>query len=103
MGVDVSGWPNPDKPGYPLDPDTDGWHWLANSKDVPWPMFWTAEKCSWSNSHDVPMATIIHAKYLGPALTPAEVDDVVHMIGEAAAQAMNAIMASLQTEGETKH
>jgi hypothetical protein len=51
----------------------------------------------------VSLETMSNAKYLGPALTPAEVEDMVMMLGEAAAQAMNAIMASLQTEGETKH
>ena len=108
MGVDVNGWPNPDKPGYPVDPETDGWHWLANGKDVPWPLFWSAEKCSWSTSpwsniQSIPVSVIMHAKYLGPALMPAEVEELVETIGEAAAQAMNAILSAIQTEGETKH
>lgn len=105
MGVDVSGWPNPDKPGYPVDPETDGWHWLANSKDLPCPWLWCAETCEWGHAQGdfISSEFMSNAKYLGLALTPAEVDDVVHMIGEAAAQAMNAIIASFQTEGETKH
>jgi hypothetical protein len=45
----------------------------------------------------------MHAKYLGPALMPAEVEELVETIGEAAAQAMNAILSAIQTEGETKH
>jgi hypothetical protein len=44
-----------------------------------------------------------NAKYLGPALTPAEVENMVMMLGDAAAHAVNEILAAVQTEGETKH
>jgi hypothetical protein len=52
---------------------------------------------------DVDADHMKRAKYHGPVLTPAEVEDIVHMIGSAAAQAMNEILAAVQTEGETKH
>jgi hypothetical protein len=99
----MSGWPNPEKPGYPDDPETDGWHWLANGKDVPWPLFWSAEKCSWSNSQSIPVSVIMHAKYLGPALMPAEVEELVQTIGRAAGLALNTILDAIQSEGETRH
>jgi hypothetical protein len=74
------------------------WKWLASTEIEP--------KCAWGNG-DGRELTVDGAgrnwTYLGHALTPAEVEDLVHMIGEAAAQAMNAIIASFQTEGETKH
>ena len=111
MGVDVSGWPDSDKPGYPLDPETDGWHWLQRGSRAPMPCKWSAPTkikpdFAWGNDGGIEF-TIDCAghdwTYLGPALTPAEVEDVVHMIGMAAAEAMNRILADMQTEGETKH
>ena len=104
MGVDVNGWPNPDKLGYPLNPEIDGWHWLQNTKDNLWPWKWYAKTCMWGfPDPDVDADHMKRAKYHGPALTPAEVAEVVETIEEAAAQAMNAILTAIQTEGETKH
>jgi hypothetical protein len=101
----MNGWPNPDKPGYPVDPETDGWHWLANSRNLPCPWMWIAETREWGHAQGDMISSeyMSNAKYLGPALTPAEVEDMVMMLGEAAAQAMNEILAAIQTEGETKH
>jgi hypothetical protein len=100
----MNGWPDKDKFGYPIDPEIDGWHWLANAKDVPWPWLWSAKNFTWTcGNQQIVSNTMSDLKYLGPALTPAEVGDVVHMIVEAAAQEMNAIISSFQTEGETKH
>ena len=102
----MNGWPNPDKPGYPVDPETDGWHWLENAKGVPWPWIWCAKDHEWENGEFVmtPEVLALH-KYLGPALTPAEVVDVVDAIGEAAAEAMTAILNAItqDSDGETKH
>jgi hypothetical protein len=105
VGVDVNGWPDSDKPGYPLDPETDGWHWLANSRNLPCPWMWFAETCEWGHAQGdmVSLETMSNAKYLGPALTPAEVEDMVMMLGEAAAHAVNELLAATQTDGETKH
>jgi hypothetical protein len=102
----MNNWPNPDKPGYPVDPETEGWHWLANAKDMPWPWFWFAEDCQWETGEFVMTPEVLaRYKYLGPALTPAEVADVVDAIGEAAAEAMTAILNAItqDSDGETKH
>ena len=102
----MSNWPDPDKPGYPVDPETDGWHWLANSRNLPCPWMWFAETREWGHAQGDMISSeyMSNAKYLGPALTPAEVAEIVQSVGDAAAEAMNVIFAAMQAdEGETKH
>ena len=102
----MSSWPDPDKPGYPVDPETNGWHWLENSKKLACPWMWFADLQEWGHVEGdlISSEFMSNAKYLGPALTPAEVEDIVHTIGMAAAEAMNKILAAIQiAEGETKH
>jgi hypothetical protein len=102
----MNNWPNPDKLGHPVDPETDGWHWLENAKGVPWPWIWCAKDHEWENGEFVMTPEVLaRYKYLGPALTPAEVADVVDAIGEAAAEAMTAILNAVTqiNDGETKH
>ena len=102
----MNNWPNPDKPGYPVDPETNGWHWLENAKGVPWPWIWCAKDHEWENGEFVMTPEVLVSfKYLGPALTPAEVADVVDAIGEAAAEAMTAILNAVTqiNDGEIKH
>jgi hypothetical protein len=103
----MNGWPDKDKPGFPVDPETDGWHWLSNSMDMPCPWRWFSKERTWGHvaQDDLPAEFMSKAKYLGPALTPAEVADVVEAIGEAAAEAMTAMLNGFtqDSDGETKH
>jgi hypothetical protein len=74
-----NGWP--DKPGVPLNPERDGWHWLVCPlKHDVFPRFWRAageaQNCRWTakwlysrNDWNPKKCT-----YLGPALTPAELE-----------------------------
>lgn len=40
-------WPNPERPGVPLLPERDGWHWLSNRPDeIPFPAEWSHEDYS---------------------------------------------------------
>lgn len=77
----MSGWPAPDKSGYPANPEQNGWHWIQTSGGTePWYWLkdqgddgdfgWEAYDGIWS------AANIAHSKaiYLGPCLTPSEVD-----------------------------
>ena len=71
----MNGWPNPDKPGYPVDPETDGWHWLfdpENSKS--YPEIWVAEMQAWAvgDAWTPRMVTEMGLHYQGLVLTPAE-------------------------------
>jgi hypothetical protein len=67
-----NGWP--EKPGVPLNPERDGWHWLVKGD------FYTA--ALWHRGHFTFLFTKIWPEelsqldmtYIGPALTPAEVD-----------------------------
>jgi hypothetical protein len=70
-----NGWPDPSKPGVPLNPERDGWHWVETSlgpgppKTVPRP--W---KAGAGGGWDMTRAWAIRwYRYLGPCLTPAEV------------------------------
>ena len=72
----MSGWPDPEKPGVPLNPERDGWHWLTDpDSDAPHPLMWVADLGAWAVG-DVwtpRMVAEMGLHYLGPCLTPAEV------------------------------
>lgn len=34
MASDANGWPDPARPGYPANPERDGWHWLKRPEDL---------------------------------------------------------------------
>ena len=77
--TDNNGWPG--KPGVPLNQERDGWHWLKtpDENDVPyewrgsgecergrWPAYWVpVDADDWQPAE---------CTYLGPCLTPAEVE-----------------------------
>lgn len=76
--IKIGGWPDPQRPGVPLHPERDGWHWLLGSLEAhPRPHLWLAEDggtpCWWRPGHEVSAATMRHAAiYLGPCHTPSE-------------------------------
>lgn len=72
-------WPNPDKPGVPLNPERDGWHWLCtpDGDDVPyewrvagecergrWPSYWVNDDDGWKGEDCI---------YIAPCIPPAEI------------------------------
>jgi hypothetical protein len=73
----MSGWPDPDKPGMPTNPEQDGYHWLFNpDDDRPHPVIWVADLGAWAVG-DVwtpRMVAEMGLHYQGPCLKPAEVD-----------------------------
>ena len=73
----MSGWPDPDKPGVPLNPEQDGRHWLfdpENSKS--YPEIWVAEMQAWAvgDAWTPRMVTEMGLHYQGLVLTPPEAD-----------------------------
>lgn len=78
-------WPNPERPGEPLNPDVDGWHWC------PEPVFWFARIKAWqTHVEGLGFAWISSAtaetkgwSYVGPCHTPAEIssmqDEIVRL------------------------
>jgi hypothetical protein len=91
-----NGWPDPSKPGVPLHPERDGWHWLARNADDAWPFYWVSgTESGWCaedgcnvDCADTEPEFMAHywPRYLGPCHTPAE----VAAREAAAAQAMEA-------------
>jgi hypothetical protein len=70
MGEAMSGWPDHEKPGVPLHPDVDGFHWLGNAAFV-----WVAKCGNWGlNGVGFPPEFFANTFYHGPCLTPAETD-----------------------------
>jgi len=69
--IDNNGWP--DKPGVPMNPERDGPHWLGDpDSDRAFAVDWSAA-IGWLSmfTQDTIAA---YMRYLGPCLTPAEVD-----------------------------
>ena len=73
----MSDWPDPNKPGMPLNPERDGIHWLFNpDNDKPHPVIWVADLGTWAVG-DVwtpRMVAEMGLHYQGPVLMPAETD-----------------------------
>jgi hypothetical protein len=73
----MSGWPDPDKPGYPENYEVDGFHWLFDPETKKsFPEIWVAEIGAWAvgDAWTPRMVAEIDLHYQGPVLTPAEVD-----------------------------
>lgn len=70
-----NGWPG--KPGVPLNPERDGMHWLHCPDDKqPTIALWDAEYAAWfiDGMYRTEVVVDILYRYLGPCLTPAEVE-----------------------------
>jgi len=89
-----NGWPG--EPGVPLNPERDGWHWLSamyygDPIGPPIACFWYAEHQSWPRLQDKPGNQPVSRGfcYLGPCLTPAEVESHKHAAVIAYANLLN--------------
>lgn len=68
----MTDWPDPARPGYPLNPERDGLHWVAGTK---FPTQWLADEQAWESFATGRLfqpAAWAHYPYLGPCLTPDE-------------------------------
>jgi hypothetical protein len=80
-------WPNPEKPGVPLNPEKNGWHWLKESGDDPAPYYWCPGFNNWhlrggddyGGGWQTPEFTSGYYSYVGPCLTPAKIDALVEL------------------------
>ena len=75
-----NGWPNKDRPGVPLNPERDGWHWLSamyydDPIGPPVACFWEAKLERWPRLQDKPGNYPVSRGfcYLSPVATPAEI------------------------------
>jgi len=100
-------WPNPARPGVPLNPERDGWHWLLFHDGSRLCCWWNASAQGWSSS-DTPG---YGADYLSeeaaqdhvtcePCLTPAEVAALQARVAEleGAAQVFRAALEGKKDE-----
>jgi hypothetical protein len=73
---DTTSWPDPDRPGVPLNPERDGWHWLGHpGTTCRRPFGWDAIHQAWHNyglNKPDAMARFGYY-YICPCLTPSEV------------------------------
>ena len=92
MTADPNGWPDASKPGAPLNPEQDGFHWVTSGADNDaFPAEWRAAGenewgrwiARWVFTADD--LNPIDCRYLGPCLTPAE---VAALVAEARAKAL---------------
>ena len=70
----VKPWPDPARPGVPLNPEEDGWHWCARDGGLE-PRYWSSGQQSWAglrNSWISPKMLLALFGYAGPCLTPDE-------------------------------
>lgn len=75
-----TGWPDAERPGVPINPEQDGWHFLHHPEDLrPVPTPWDSEHAAWCSSgmHSPQGVMDLGYNYLGPCLTPAEVAALV--------------------------
>jgi hypothetical protein len=70
-----NGWPDPARPGVPMNPERDGWHWVADKDGIgkPWVEYWNGRD-SWAPVSATPNFICWHWRYIAPVLTPAEAD-----------------------------
>jgi len=73
-------WPFPDRPGVPLNPERDGWHWVEDTVDgigtghIEAVYYVACSAPAWYRAGNrAPIKNPKHWRYLGPCLTPAEV------------------------------
>lgn len=81
----TNGWPDDTRPGVPINPERDGWHWIRR-KGSQWHEAWRwdpdADGCgteysgAWAEADGdgVPIEMARWYEYVGPCLTPAEVE-----------------------------
>jgi hypothetical protein len=73
----MSDWPDPNKPGMPLNPERDGWHWIVGWSDKLFVAEWDSDQQDyvWFDGGDDPSGMVENGwTYAGPVLTPPEAD-----------------------------
>lgn len=92
----MSNWPYPDKPGVPLNPEKDGFHWIKGWNETPFVAEWFVDQSEdfggyygWHDGADNPQGIVAQGwSYLGPCLMPSEVAAQVEQARRQGAEAM---------------
>lgn len=99
-------WPDPARPGVPLNSERDGWHWLLTPDDEEATYHWRAagecERGHWPSAWVFDHGTDWHPSdctYLGPCLTPTQVAAAVQAEREACAKRAEDVSENLSPNG----
>ena len=84
---DTAAWPDPSRPGVPLNPERDGWHFLIDPFGDLFVREWSAGAECWYEDYS-PNKRPTKWRYLGPALARAEVAAAVAAAFDDGARAM---------------
>ncbi len=86
----TNGWLG--KPGVPLNPEKDGWHWVSmlGGKDNAQAMEWLGPEIGWDETDWTTEDFGLHARYLGPCLTPDEATALQARVAELEAETKKA-------------
>lgn len=69
----MSDWPDPTRPGVPLNPERDGWHWMkGNIGKLIAAQYFAAKENGWPERPTWLRDNVRFCHYLGPVLTPDE-------------------------------
>lgn len=73
----MNNWPYPDKPGVPLNPEKDGWHFVERQKEITaieWISgeWWTGGLGIYGGGYYNSEYIGLNYTYLGPCLTPSK-------------------------------
>ena len=107
--TDANGWPDPERPGVPLNPERSGWHWVAMNED-PEPAYWGAAELAgtagWWFTEDMhygPISAGPNVRYLGLCLNPAEVAAQIAAAVAAERAACEKVAQTVADEGTPDH
>ena len=82
-------WPNPERPGVPMFPERDGWHWLSVGDAAPIPVEWLADHApvafddwgwalgDYDDDLQSPEKAAKSMRYHGPCLTSMQIAELL--------------------------
>ena len=100
--------PYPDKPGVPLNPEKDGFHWIKGWNETPFVAEWFVDQSEdfggyygWHDGADNPQGIVAQGwSYLGPCLKPSE---VAAQIEQARREGVEAAMRVVSERVSARH
>jgi hypothetical protein len=116
--IEMSGWPDPEKPGVPLESERTAWHWVRLPTGEVYALWWRVEAASqplWAyGTRGIPAPAFASTgiEYLGICLMPVEVEakvaaerEACAVIADAGAPTLNwqdyhSEVAALRAEGQ---
>ena len=99
-------WPNPERPGFPMFPERDGWHLIIDGGLCAcyWhhgkELWWNENKRAYMTIDDITKQTRC-VEYIGPVRTPAQIAEMLVAERERCARACEekSIFAGRQADG----